>query len=194
MPYTGDVIPTGVAPLLISTDTPNFLTVGTDGLLVARGPFTLHSTGIAVGNVGGGIDTLASVNVPANTLDSLGDRLRWRAVLALNTNLFDFCGFTFSYGGVTILTKPTTSGIDAGVVCEGEIIRTAAANQRSTASGIITDNVGFGTYAGQDDVAVTGLLLGLNNAAAHLFEVIGESSGAVQQVVLESLTIDVFPL
>jgi len=150
----------------------------------------LFSTGVPVGNVGPGVDPLATVVIPANTLTVNGDRLRFRAALFLDAALFDFNGFVFSYGGAALFTRPTTQATVSRVYVEGDIIRTGAATERCDISALFEDN-GGGVSKIQGNIA----LPAANNAAANTFLVTGETAGALNdQVVLHTLTIDVWPV
>lgn len=184
-PYQAEIIPDGVAPLLVSVDAGNRISLGSDGLLDLDGPWTLHSTAAPVGNVGPGVDTLANVNVPASTLAGTGDRLRFRAMLTLDAAA-ENNGFTFSYGGTPFVSFPAAAPVDATIIVEGEIIRTAAATQAA-----ITERSGTGPA-----IVVARTDMAEDNTVANAFLITGQSGGAgeTNAVVLESLTIDVLPL
>lgn len=145
---------------------------------------TLHSTAVPVGNVGPGIDTLANVNVPANTLNATGDRLRFRAMITLAA-VVENNGFTFSYGGTPFFAFPLVAPVVESVIVCGEIIRTGVLTQVA-----IVDETGTSIFA------VLRTDLAEDNTVANAFLVTGESGGAgeTNAVVLESLTIDVLPL
>lgn len=178
--FTGDPI---LATPDLSVDVANGFECRADGIWT---PGTLHSSAVAVGNVGPGVDTLASVSVPGNTLGATGDRLVFRAMLTLNATA-ENNGFVFSYGGTTFFSVPLAALVDANFVVEGEIIRTAAATQSSTVTGL--KSIG-------PTIEIVRTNMAEDNTVLNIFLVTGESGGAgeTNAVVLESLTIDVRPL
>ena len=190
VPYTGTIIPTGVAPLLVSADAPNALSIGTDGLLVA-GATAPRALFVNAANhpSGGALTTLLSFVVPGGLLAANGDRLRWRAMLDFNAALFDFQGLDITYGGVTFAFWLPVAALICGVALEGEIIRTGAATQRATSTVTVGVNPSLVT-----EVQPQRADLAANNAANQTFAVVASSTGALaNETILRSLTADYMP-
>lgn len=91
----------------------------------------IYVTEVAVGNVGSGLDTLASFSVPANTLSSNGMSLHFRAWGRFVGTKTRRLVVRFGTGGVFEISNISQSDGTIGWWINGEIVRTGATSQKA---------------------------------------------------------------
>jgi hypothetical protein len=149
----------------------------TGNIAKAGGSISVNTS--TVGNVGVGEDDLMTYAIPASTLNTNNDRVRFRAVGTI-ANSINAKRLRLKYGGTTVLdTGAAGFPISAAIqwVLEGEIIRTGSATQKCSAN-LSTNNASLASYVGYSTAAETlsdAVTLKLTGEATDNNDVVQES-------------------